>query len=57
MPDESCRRCGGSLIDYARCTECRKILLKMCKKCCGLVPYSSHVECFRFFETTGIPTG
>lgn len=56
MPDESCRRCGGSLIDYARCTECRKILLKMCKKCCGTVTYSSHVGCFRFFETTGIPT-
>lgn len=48
MPDESCRRCGGSLIDYARCIECKRILLRMCKKCCKVVHNSDHKNCLRF---------
>ena len=48
MPDESCRKCGGSLIKYARCVECNKILFVMCKKCCSTALSNTHENCFRF---------
>lgn len=47
MPDESCRKCGGGLIDYARCTECKGILFRMCKRCCNVIPQNNHIGCFQ----------
>ena len=33
MPDKSCRTCGGDLIKWSACAECRKITQKICKIC------------------------
>ena len=33
MPDKSCRTCGGDLIKWSACSECRKITQKICKIC------------------------
>lgn len=57
MPDERCRKCGGGLIDYARCTECKGILLKMCKRCCQVIPHNNHADCFGFFGIAGAAAG
>ena len=33
MPDKSCRTCGGDLIKWSACSECRKTIQKICKSC------------------------
>ena len=33
MPDKLCRTCGGDLIRWSACSECRKITQKICKAC------------------------
>ena len=33
MPDESCRTCGGELIKWSTCSDCRKITQKICRTC------------------------
>ena len=33
MPDKLCRTCGGDLIKWSACSECRKITQKICKTC------------------------
>lgn len=33
MPDDSCRTCGGELIKWSTCSDCRKITQRLCKKC------------------------
>src|SRR5574340_1608709 len=33
MPDKLCRTCGGDLIKWSACSECRKITQKICKAC------------------------
>jgi hypothetical protein len=50
MPDESCRKCGGGLIEYARRVERIKFLLKMRKKYGNVVPHDGHADCFKFFD-------
>lgn len=33
MPDESCRTCGGELIKWSKCSDCRKVTQKICRIC------------------------
>ena len=33
MPDKLCRSCGGDLIKWSACTECRKITQRICGTC------------------------
>jgi len=33
MPDESCRTCGGTLINCTLCAECKEVTGMICKKC------------------------
>ena len=33
MPDDSCRTCGGELIKWSTCSDCRKITQRLCQKC------------------------
>jgi hypothetical protein len=34
MPDKSCRTCGGELIKWSTCSDCRKVTQKICRICC-----------------------
>lgn len=44
MPDKSCRMCGGDLIKWSACTECRKTVQKICRTCSEktIVEFHSH---------------
>lgn len=33
MPDKLCRTCGGDLIKWSTCSECRKVTQKICTTC------------------------
>ncbi|MGI0017322.1 MAG: hypothetical protein ACREA1_01285 [Nitrosotalea sp.] len=33
MPDKLCRTCGGDLIKWSTCAECRKVVQKICTTC------------------------
>ncbi len=45
MPDESCRTCGGELISHSRCSECRKAIQRICKKCHTMTDQEYHQNC------------
>ena len=45
MPDESCRVCGGMLIDFAQCAGCKKTIYLICKSCRTKTPEQFHSEC------------
>ncbi|MHB8545828.1 MAG: hypothetical protein ACYDAJ_03595 [Nitrosotalea sp.] len=44
MPDKSCRTCGGDLIKWSTCAECRKTIQKICLTCSGktITEFHSH---------------
>jgi len=33
LPDESCRRCGGTLIIYSLCAVCKQAMQHICVRC------------------------
>jgi len=45
MPDESCRSCGGDLVRYSLCAECRKAIQKICKVCSLKTHEHLHQRC------------
>lgn len=45
MPDESCRSCGGELVRYSLCAECRKAIQKICKICSLKTHEHLHLRC------------
>lgn len=47
MPDESCRKCGGMLLEYSVCAKCRTANQFICKTCMSktLIRYHDGV-CF-----------
>ena len=45
MPDESCRQCGGILIDLAQCATCKKIISLICKSCWTKSAEQFHSKC------------
>lgn len=42
MPDESCRTCGGELINHKSCSTCRKPIQKICKTCNNVARLQYH---------------
>ncbi|MDH3191602.1 MAG: hypothetical protein OEM18_02795 [Nitrosopumilus sp.] len=48
MPDESCRRCGGLLLDFLICGECRAPIQFICRICAHKTLPRIHDQiCFR----------
>jgi len=48
MPDESCRKCGGLLLDYAVCAKCKAPIQFICRICANQTTQRHHVDfCFR----------
>lgn len=45
MPDKLCRTCGGDLIKWSACSECRKITQKICKACNIKTVEELHSHC------------
>jgi hypothetical protein len=45
MPDESCRSCGGELVNHRLCSDCRKAIQKKCKFCNNSTFLQSHLYC------------
>jgi len=45
LPDESCRLCGGSLIDFSQCAECKKIISMICRSCMTKTAEQYHNDC------------
>lgn len=51
MPDESCRMCGGLLLDYKLCAKCKAATQFMCRICGETTIERSHdYFCFRIDE-------
>ena len=48
LPDESCRRCGGMLLDYSVCAKCRAPTVFICRICGRKTDEQFHESiCFR----------
>ncbi len=47
MPDESCRACGGELVTHSLCSDCRKVIQKICKSCSSPTRKQFHVQCIK----------
>ena len=48
MPDESCRKCGGLLLDFAVCAKCRATIQDICRICGAKTLERIHDSiCFR----------
>ena len=47
MPDESCRTCGGGLVNYRLCSDCRKVTQKKCRVCSRTTILQSHQYCVK----------
>ena len=45
MPDESCRVCGGLLISRSLCSECKKVIQRVCRICGVKTEEQFHYEC------------
>jgi predicted amidophosphoribosyltransferase len=50
MPDESCRRCGGTLIKFSLCAECRRTMQQVCPKCGLITVEKLHRDYFYAIE-------
>jgi hypothetical protein len=46
MPDESCRKCGGKLNEYAKCSRCSQAVLRVCLGCGKFAEKRFHSACF-----------
>ena len=51
MPDESCRKCGGLLMRYSLCAECKQIIQQICTKCGLKAEERFHADCFYHIES------
>jgi hypothetical protein len=56
MPDESCRTCGGDLIKWSACSNCRKTTQRICRTCCLKTAEDFHfhhmsLESYQILET------
>ncbi len=45
MPDESCRTCGGTLIDCSLCAQCKEVISMICKNCANRTLEQFHGSC------------
>ena len=46
MPDESCRKCGEVLDEYAKCVHCLQTVLRVCTDCGEMTEKRFHLACF-----------
>jgi hypothetical protein len=46
LPDESCRKCGGVLIEYSICAKCKSSNQFICRTCGMLTLQQYHTLCF-----------
>lgn len=54
MPDESCRKCGGILLDFAICAKCRAPFQYICRICGTKTLEQVHdAICFRVENSNG----
>ncbi|MCV0392578.1 MAG: hypothetical protein K5790_04695 [Nitrosopumilus sp.] len=52
MPDESCRRCGGLLMELLICAKCKAATQFICRICAyPTIPRSHDQLCFRVDES------
>ena len=45
LPDESCRHCGGKLIEAKKCSHCFKNVVMICKCCHTMTTEQFHSLC------------
>ena len=45
MPDESCRKCGGVLINCTQCAECKETISMICQNCGARTMEQFHDYC------------
>ena len=45
LPDESCRNCGGNLIEAKKCSHCFKTVVMICKHCSTMTTEQFHSLC------------
>jgi len=53
MPDESCRKCGGKLDEYAKCRHCSQAVLQICLNCGKMTEKRFHSACFYSIDRLG----
>lgn len=54
MPDESCRRCGGLLVNFAICAKCRAPIQFICRICGQITLEQIHDNiCFKIVNADG----
>lgn len=57
MPDESCRKCGGLLLDLSICAKCRSTIQYICRLCGTKTLEQFHdTICFRIVDHDGKQT-
>ena len=50
MPDESCRSCGGNLINCSLCAECKGVIGMICVGCGTRTQEQFHDSCLYSVE-------
>ena len=50
MPDESCRNCGGNLINCSLCAECKGVIGMICVSCGTRTMEQFHDSCLYSVE-------
>jgi len=50
LPDESCRKCGGLLIELSICAKCRETNQYVCRICGHQTLQQFHYDCFYEIE-------
>ena len=52
MPDESCRTCGGTLVNCSLCPSCRKMTQRICNICGFKTEEQIHFDCLYVESST-----
>jgi len=42
LPDESCRKCGGLLLEFSICGDCREPIQLICRICSQKTEFKYH---------------
>src|SRR3989304_5630497 len=50
LPDESCRKCGGNLIDCSLCAQCKGVIGMICVSCGTRTMEQFHDSCLYLVE-------
>ena len=46
VPDDSCRKCGGMLLEHSICAQCREPNQFICRICGTMTIQQYHTACF-----------